>query len=200
MTAARPGDDAAAPSGPVLVRPRRAADAAPLGDLLVRDRPVTGYPAVPPVDAAAWVAGPDDLAAFVATDGAGAVVGHVGVQAAAAVDHGTGPALQEAWSRALGRPVEECAVVARLFVSARHQRRGVGARLLERAVGWVEGRGMAPCLDVLPLPDDGALCFYECLGWVRAAELWAHWHRPGWPPLVALVLPAGTAPTPGVST
>lgn len=173
----------------VVVRPRRPADVPALAGLLLRDRPRTGYPFLPPGDAVAWVTGRADLAAFVAVDPAGELIGHVSAQAAAEVDHGTGPVLQDGWSQAHGRPPEECAVVSRLFVSADHQRTGVGARLLERAVGWMNGRGLAPCLDVLPVPDDRALRWYERLGWVRAAELWAHWHRPGWPPLVALVLP-----------
>lgn len=185
-------DDAGSPTGGAAsyrVRPRRPGDLAALGDILRRDHPRSRYPYVLPDDPAAWVAETGDLAAFVATDAAGDVAGHVAVEAAPRVDHGTGPALQEAWSRAAGRPPQECAVVSRLFVSADHRRAGVGARLLERAVGWAEGRGLAPCLDVLPLPDDAVLRWYERLGWVRAGELRAHWHREGWPPLVALVLP-----------
>lgn len=179
------------------VRPRRPEDLPALGEILRRDHPRTRYPYRLPEDPAAWVAEAGDLAAFVATDAAGTVLGHVAVEAAPGVDHGTGPALQEAWSRATGRPPEACGVVSRLFVSADHRRRGVGAHLLERAVGWLEGRGLAPCLDVLPLPDDGALRWYERLGWVRAAELRAHWHREGWPPLVALVLPDDGRPGTG---
>ena len=184
-----PDRDAPDHADVALLRPRRPSDAESLGALLQRDHPRTGYPFVLPADAAAWVSSDTDLVGFVATDPAGAIIGHVSVQAAESVDHGTGAALHEAWSAALGRPPEECAVVSRLFVSADHQRHGIGGRMMERAVGWIEGRGMGPCLDVLPLPDDGALRFYERLGWVRVAELRAHWHRPGWPPLVGLVLP-----------
>ena len=171
------------------VRPRRRSDESALGRLLVRDQPRTGYPFVLPEDPVAWVCAEADVAAFVATDADGALVGHVSVQAAVDIDHGAGDAQREAWARAAGRPIEECAVVSRLFVSADHQRAGVGARLLDRAVGWCEGRGLAPCLDTFPLPHDTAQRFYERLGWVRAAELRPSWHRPGWPPLVAMVLP-----------
>jgi len=123
------------------VRPRRPEDLPALGEILRRDHPRSRYPYVLPDDPAAWVAETGDLAAFVATDAAGDVVGHVAVEAAPRVDHGTGPALQEAWSRAAGRPPQECAVVSRLFVSADHRRAGVGAR--RRAARALAPRGLA---------------------------------------------------------
>lgn len=172
------------------IRPRTPADLPGLAAVLVRDHEVTGYPYHLPDDPAGWIEEPDRLAAFVAADDEDRPVGHVGVGAAATTEHGAGAALQDAWSVAHGRPVAECAVVARLFVAADRQRHGAGSALLDAAVGWMRDRDLAPCLDVLPIgPAAAVVRWYEARGWVVAGEASPVWRRPGWPPLLALVLP-----------
>ncbi|WP_116950814.1 GNAT family N-acetyltransferase [Jiangella endophytica] len=176
------------------IRPRTPADLPGLAGVLVRDHTVTGYPYDLPDSPAEWIGSPDDLAAFVAADEEDHPAGHVSVGAAAGIDHGAGTALQEAWSAAHGRPVAGCAVVGRLFVAAGRQRHGTGAALLGTAVGWMRERDLAPCLDVLPIgPAASVVSWYEARGWVVAGEASPVWRRPGWPPLLALVLP----PEPG---
>ncbi|SDU70940.1 GNAT family N-acetyltransferase [Jiangella alkaliphila] len=180
----------------MTIRPRTPADVPALAAILARDHEATGYPYVLPDDPAAWIATPSDLVAFVAADAAdeaydGRPSGHVSVGAAATTDHGAGTVLQDAWSTAHGRPVEDCAVVGRLFVAADRQRRGLGERLLDTAVGWMRDRDLAPCLDVLPIgPAASVVSWYEARGWVVAGEASPVWRRPGWPPLLALVLEA----------
>lgn len=174
----------------VRIRPRTPADLRRLAAVLVRDHAVTGYPYVLPDDPTEWIAAPDDLAAFVAADGSDRPAGHVSVASAADVDHGTGTALGDLWSVAHGRPVSACAVVGRLFVAADRQGSGLGTDLLEAAVGWMRDRDLSPCLDVLPLgPAASVVSWYEKRGWVVAGEASPVWRRPGWPPLLALVLP-----------
>lgn len=177
--------------GTVTLRPRTPADLPLLGAVLAHDHAVTGYPYVLPESPADWIADGADLAAFVAVDDDDRPAGHVSVGAAATTEHGAGSALPQAWSAAHGRPVAECAVVGRLFVAADRQRRGLGAELLDAAVGWMRAHDLAPCLDVLPIgPAASVQRWYESRGWVVAGEASPVWRRDGWPPLVAMVLPA----------
>lgn len=175
------------------IRPRRPGDVPELAAVLARDHEVTGYPYLLPDDPAGWIEEPDRLAAFVAADDADRPAGHVSVGAAATTDHGAGTVLQEAWSKAHGRPVDGCAVVGRLFVAAGRQRHGAGAALLDTAVGWMRERDLAPCLDVLPIgPAASVVGWYEARGWEVVGEASPVWRRPGWPPLLALILPGQT--------
>ncbi|MBB5791210.1 GNAT family N-acetyltransferase [Jiangella mangrovi] len=176
----------------MTVRERRPADVEPLAEVLVRLHAATGYPHVLPDDPEAWIAGPADLAAFVAVDvdGGSRVVGQVGIEPAAATDHGgAGSALRQAWSAAHGRPVEECATIGRLFVDPDRAGLGHGTALLTAAVGWIRAHDLAPCLDLFPMgPTATVQRWYESHGWVVAGTACPSWRRPGWPPLVAMII------------
>lgn len=54
-------------------------------------------------------------------------------------------------------------------------------------------RDLAPCLDVLPIgPAASVVGWYETRGWEVVGEASPVWRRPGWPPLLALILPGQT--------
>ena len=69
--------------------------------------------------------------------------------------------------RALDRPAEQLAVIARLFVSPQARGRGIGRRLLDTATADAVSRGLWPVLDV-DTNLASAIALYESKGWVRA--------------------------------
>lgn len=71
-------------------------------------------------------------------------------------------------------PVEETAVVSRLFVSPTARGHGIGTLLMARAVQEAKARAAHPVLDVL-VSDTSAVALYERLGWSLLATVEQQW-------------------------
>jgi GNAT superfamily N-acetyltransferase len=95
---------------------------------------------------------------------AGDVIGHVGLVARSM------PSVMELASAALGRPADQLAVVARLFVSPRVRGHGTARELLRRAEAAAAARGLHPVLDV-DTELSAAIALYESAGWTRAGTV-----------------------------
>ena len=147
----------------MLVRPRTPADRAACLALLDVVHELDGYPPWLGPGLVPFLESPDALAAWVAV-GDGEVVGHVAL-------HGSGPraAIDRACD-ATGLPADRLAVVARLLVSPRYRRRGVGRSLLMAASAEATGRGLRPVLDVAR-QFTGAVALYESCGWTCAGPV-----------------------------
>jgi GNAT superfamily N-acetyltransferase len=152
----------------VLIRPRRDDDLAPCADLVREVHAVDRYPRYLPADIGAFLAPADPYGCWVA-DQAGEVAGHV-----ALVPRGLPPTIELAVS-ALGRPAEQLAVVARLFVSPRARGQRAGRLLLDTAAAAATARGLWPILDV-DTELITAIALYESAGWTRAGQITFRFH------------------------
>src|SRR5512142_2722698 len=120
----------------VLARPRRDSDLAACAGLVREVHALDRYPRFLPGDLTSFLVPPGTYGSWVAERG-GQVAGHI-----ALLPHGVPPALQTA-SNALGRPADQLAVVARLFVSPQARGRGTGRLLLGTATAEAVSRTMA---------------------------------------------------------
>lgn len=127
-----------------------------------------GYPVNWPPSPGGWLSPPSLMAAWVA-ESDGRVAGHVGLCASEAGDAAPG-----LWSARTGTAVEATAVVSRLFVAPWARGHGLGALLMDRAVGEARGRGLHPVLDVVAT-DTAAAALYERLGWQLLATVEQRW-------------------------
>ena len=73
-------------------------------------------------------------------------------------------------SAALNLPADRLGVVARLLVSPRHRRQGIGRSLLEVASEDARSRGLWPILDVVTYQQQ-AIALYDRCGWTRAGQV-----------------------------
>lgn len=159
--------------------------------MLAEQQPVSRYPFRWPLPfpTEEFIARPHELAAFVA-EFDGEVVGHVCVQSVQgqALTHAhDDDALDRAWSRGHGRPVDELATVSALFTALSARGEGAGGALLDTAVDWIRDEGLAPCLDVVPAHTI-ALQVYEARGWTRVGEARPPWLPPDEPAVIAMIL------------
>jgi GNAT superfamily N-acetyltransferase len=120
-----------------------------------------------PDDLRAFIGTPDALCAFVAGED-GEIVGHV------ALNPRSSPAVMDMACEALGLPPQDLSVVARLLVSPRHRRRGIGRSLLEAAASEAHVRGLWPVLDAVS-DHEAAIHLYDDCGWVRAGIVTVRW-------------------------
>jgi GNAT superfamily N-acetyltransferase len=145
------------------------------------------YPMFLPEDLASFIFTPGALGAFVA-EIEGEIAGHV------ALHPRSSPPVLALARQATGVSDEGLCVVARLLVSPRQRRRGVGRALLEAAAGEAHKRGLWPVLDVVS-GHGAAVSLYERCGWVRAGEVTVRWGEH--PEVQELVyLGPGLAPAP----
>lgn len=151
------------------IRPRRDEDIDRCVSVLERVHAVDGYPMQWPANPREWLAPERLLAAWVAEDADGAV-GHV------AVHSGEGDPAASHWTERLGRPLEQIAVLAQLFVSPNARGHGLGATLVAHACDEARARGLFPALNVLD-HDRAAIQLYEHAGWYRVASTPAPWGR-----------------------
>ena len=168
------------------VRPRTEADLPALVEVLAAQREEARYPLRWPLPFPTedFIRRTSDLEAWVA-EVDGRVVGHVAAQA---VDDVFSPGdLGLAWSAGHGRPVAELGILGTLFVDPTVRGRGVGRALHDESVGWLRSRGLAPCLDVVPV-HAAALVMYERLGWTEVARVRPPWLPDADPDVVAMVL------------
>ena len=141
---------------PVLIRARRDTNLGACADLVREVHSTDRYPRFLQADIAQFLNPPDPFGCWIA-DHNGEVAGNV-----ALVARGL-PATMEIASSALGRPTDQLAVVARLFVSSRARGRGVGRLLLGPATAEARSRRLHPVLDVdTELP--AAIALYESPG------------------------------------
>lgn len=124
-----------------------------------------GYPSRWPTDPAGWLSPAGLLAAWVALDDGGRVLGHVALRTASQQD--------AAPLRAAGVG-DDLALVARLFVAPAGQGRGLGAALLAAAEAHAARLGLWAALDVVA-EAQAAVRLYERAGWRRVATLPAPW-------------------------
>ncbi len=169
----------------VVVRPRTEADLPALTTVLAAQQPLSRYPLRWPLPfpVERFVAREVDLAAWVA-ELDGRPVGHVSVQRLD--DVFTPGRLGEEWSRAHGLTADRLGILGTLFVDATARRRGVGRLLHDTALVWLRDRGLAPCLDVVPV-HAAAVVMYERLGWVEVARVRPSWLPEEEPDVVAMV-------------
>ncbi len=123
-----------------------------------------GYPVNPAYVRADFLAGGDELGAWVAEHD-GELVGHVALLAPSGVS-------APLWRAATGRHDDGIAVVSRLFSRAR----GAGSVLLTWAVQAARDAGRAPVLEVER--DSAARGFYLRRGWTAIGEVEQHWREP----------------------
>ena len=171
----------------VRVRERRAADLAPLLEVLREQQPLTGYPQTGVELTEDFICRDHELVALVA-ELDGRVVGHVSVQEAARVHHDATGTTLAAWERGHGRPADELGVISALFVAGSVRGQGIGTLLLDTAAAWCRSRGLGPCLDIVP-NRTRALAMYRARGWVTVAEVETWWMQPGSPLVHVMVLP-----------
>jgi GNAT superfamily N-acetyltransferase len=152
---------------PVLIRRRLEADIDQCVLLAEEVHAKDGYPMYRPDDMRAFIGTPDALAAWVAEDD-GEIVGHV------ALHPRSSPAVIEMASEAVGLRPEDLGVIARLVVSTRYRRRGIGRSLLEVAASEAHARGLWPVLDAVSA-HESAIHLYDDCGWVRAGKVTVSW-------------------------
>lgn len=152
------------------VRRRGENDLADCLRVLAEVHKVDGYPVNWPERAADWLAGPTQLAAWVA-ELDGRIVGHAALTPAGADD--VAPAL---WSSRTGTPVADTVVLSRLFVSRSARGHGIGGLLMSQAAREARERGLHPVLDVVASDTAAAAAaLYERLGWNLMAVVDQHW-------------------------
>ena len=145
------------------MRPRRESDLEACLAIAHQSRMSDGYPPRGPIDHAAFLSPPQQLAAWVA-EADGAVVGHVAL-------HRTGAGVTvAAAARHLGVAPDAVAVVARLMVGPGARRAGAGRLLLDTAAAEAGRRGLHPVLDVAT-ELRAAVALYEGAGWERAGAV-----------------------------
>jgi GNAT superfamily N-acetyltransferase len=169
---------------PLTIRPRRPEDVAVVGELIMRQQPLTRYPFRNPLPfpVAEFVVRRGELASWVA-DLDGVPVGHVSVLDV--TDHEIGPA----WSAAAGRPVEELAAVSVLVVDHEHTGIGIGSRLMDTCEAHLRAIGRQPVLEVVGGAHGRAVSLYLNRGWVVTGDVKPHWLPDGEGPVHIMVLP-----------
>jgi GNAT superfamily N-acetyltransferase len=170
-------------TGSVVTRRRTAADLPVLAGVLAAQQPHSGYPQRWPLPwpVEQFIARQHELGAWVAEVG-GRVVGHVAVTGVEPSDEATG------WSLGTGRPLEELACVAVLFVDHAMAGRGVGSALLSAAVAHIRALGRTPVLDVVQESPE-AVRLYERRGWQVVGEARPVWLPDHLRPVLLMVLP-----------
>jgi GNAT superfamily N-acetyltransferase len=145
------------------VRARAETDLAACRRLTEEVRAHDGYPVYVPDDLLSFIVAPDALAAWVAIED-NEVVGHVVLRP------GTFGAVVELAMKRTGLPAAQLGVVARLLVSPKVRRLGIGRSLLEVAASHAIELGLRPILDVVDR-HEAAVKLYESSGWTRAGEV-----------------------------
>jgi len=165
------------------VRERTADDIPVLADVLAAQQPHSGYPRNWPLPfpVESFIARADEDAAWVAELG-DRVVGHVAVSRVE-------PGLEaDLWTAGAGRPREELAAVAVLFVDHTVVGQGIGTALLATAVDAIRGSGRTPVLDVVQ-ETASAVELYRRTGWQVVGEGRPWWLPDDHLPVLFMVLP-----------
>lgn len=145
------------------VRPRTPSDVDECVRIAEAVHDQDGYPAYLATSFKDFIVTDDALATWVAEHD-GAVIGH------AALHRHTIPDVLTIASDALGRPIDQLGVVARLFVDPERRQLGAGDALLEQATLEARSRGLWPILDVCS-DFTAAITLYERRGWTRVGHV-----------------------------
>lgn len=172
---------------PVTIRPRRGDDVDALVEVLAAQQPFSGYPVTWPLPhpAREFIERPFEISSWVA-EVAGRPVGHVAVTAVVPDNEETVD-LADAWARGAGRPTDELQCVSALFLDHRLQGKGIGGRLLGRAVDEIRAAGCVPVLDIVHA-DARAMSVYRHLGWREVGRIRPRWLPEPYGPPVLMVL------------
>lgn len=155
--------------GNVLIRHRDTSDLDACARVLAEVHERDQYPMNWPADPVDWLSMSATLAAWVA-ELDGRVVGHVVLCRAE-----EGDATPPVWRERTGTPIEDTAVVSRLFVDPAARGHGTGALLMAEVVREARARGLQPLLEVLS-SDLAATALYERLGWELLDTVEQQWH------------------------
>jgi ribosomal protein S18 acetylase RimI-like enzyme len=172
---------------PTVVRRRRPEDVPVVGELVMRQQPLTRYPFRNPLPfpVEQFVARPGELAAWVAevaTDAGGPrIAGHVSVLDVA--DHEIGPQ----WAAAVGRPVTELAAVSVLVVDHELTGRGIARELMDACESHLASLGRVPVLEVVGAHGRAA-ALYRARGWEVVGTARPHWLPADEAPVELMVL------------
>lgn len=181
----------------VTIRPRVPADIPALCDLLVRQRPATGYPELWPLPVAlpdflqrdhedgAWVALLND-----------SIVGHIATAEVVEATDGKGApgrsgsttGLGAVWARAYGCGMEQLRCIGVLFADSEYAGAGIGSALLAAATADVLRRGLMPVLDCIK-EKVHVVELYKRRGWVVVDEQPAPWSPHTRIDVVLMILP-----------
>ncbi|WP_435200854.1 GNAT family N-acetyltransferase [Janibacter sp. GS2] len=174
-----------------MIRPRREEDLPALGEVLLEQQVTSGYPyrnplPFPPRD---FIVRPGETSAWVA-EVDGVPVGHIALSRPRSPSDVSADqaVIIRAWQDAHGRPHTELGEVCVFFVASTVRGRRVGAALLDTAVDDLTGRGLAPCLDVVPT-HAAALRLYRRRGWLEVGRGRPDWLDDDAPDVLAMVLP-----------
>ena len=151
----------------VLIRPRRPEDLDACVRGLAESHELDGYPMRWPADPPSWLTVPGTVAAMVGVLD-GEVVAHGLIRRA------DGTTAADSLVRASGHPVDEIAMVSRLYVAPAGRRRGVGGRLLDALLRAAAEHDLMLGLDVVD-KDAAAIAMYERAGWHRVATIPCDW-------------------------
>lgn len=145
----------------MLIRPRTDDDREVCVALALEIHHRDRYPIFLPDDLWSFLSHPSAIGRWVAESSEGQIVGHVALHASSM------PGVVALASSALGVPPEQLGVVARLMVSPRARRMGLGQKLLDWATQEALDRGLSPVLDVVTDHLAG-IALYEQAGWIKA--------------------------------
>jgi GNAT superfamily N-acetyltransferase len=162
---------------PVLIRERDEADIQALERLAAEVHRTDGYPRYLPHSFRDFLISKEAHGAWVATIH-GDLVGHVALHRCSA------PEVMAVARKATGLTDQEIAVVARLLVSPKVRRAGIGRTLLNKAMEASAQRGLRSVLDVVT-DHHPAVRFYQDAGWIRTDTV--TWHLPDGSPLTEFV-------------
>jgi GNAT superfamily N-acetyltransferase len=170
--------------GALVVRERRPGDVPVVGELVMRQQPMTRYPFRNPLPfpVEQFVARPGELAAWVAVVGPEErIAGHVSVLDV--TDHEIG----SQWAAAVGRPVEELAAVSVLVVDHELTGRGIARRLMDTCEQHLATVGRVPVLEVVGAHSRAA-ALYRKRGWEVVGTARPHWLPADEDPVELMVL------------
>jgi GNAT superfamily N-acetyltransferase len=165
----------------VLLRSREPRDEAACVDLLSQVNAQDGYPRHLSGSLEAFLLASHETGAWVCEID-GHIAGHVALHAAA-----NDPVLDLA-QQTTGLPASDLAVVARLLVSPRRRRQGIGRALLDLATKHALDNGQRAVLDVAAGAPAAAL--YEQAGWTIAGKTTFHFRDGSSLPVTAWLSPA----------
>ena len=176
---------------PVTVRSRLPGDVPALAHLVAAQQPVTGYPVRWPLPfpVEEFVVREPEVAAWVAVEDDGTVVGHVSL-----LDL-TPSWDTEAWVAATGLEPAAMVAVGVLVVDLSRTGRGVGSALLARAVEHARALGRLPVLDVVQ-ETRRPVELYLRHGWQVVGEVRPPWLADDRLPLLLMALPPEDAAAP----